>query len=189
MNKKASFTTEIFVEKAKAIYGDLYDYSKVNYKGCTEEVEIICSKHGPFWKIASNHLHYKQGCPVCSMGTRRKKKKKLHEEIPPIDEDDTLREIKKKYNESVPEAISAKSTLCYFKSPEVGIIILTVYKTNHQCWNMFFLAEELPSVIEFVLEGVLDGRWTSTNVFLSSHWTTKAFDKIMEYTNKKYSIK
>lgn len=57
-------TTEKFVEKAKNIHGDKYDYSKVVYKGNKEKVCIICPKHGEFWQFPSNHLSGK-GCFAC----------------------------------------------------------------------------------------------------------------------------
>ena len=54
-----------FLEKAKQIHGDRYDYSKVNYKNNETKVCIICPKHGEFWQTAHNHLQG-QGCPYCS---------------------------------------------------------------------------------------------------------------------------
>ena len=41
-------TTEEFIEKARKIHGDKYDYSKVEYKSATEKVIIICPIHGEF---------------------------------------------------------------------------------------------------------------------------------------------
>jgi hypothetical protein len=54
-----------FIIKAKNIFGDLYDYSKVIYNGCDEEVIIICKIHGDFPKTPSNHFKG-SGCPKCS---------------------------------------------------------------------------------------------------------------------------
>lgn len=64
MKKK---TTEEFIEEAKRIYGEQYDYSKVEYVNDSTKVCIICPKHGDFWKTPSNHLHktHPQGCPYC----------------------------------------------------------------------------------------------------------------------------
>lgn len=45
MKKK---TTEEFIQEAKKIHGDTYDYSKVVYNKSTEKVCIICPKHGEF---------------------------------------------------------------------------------------------------------------------------------------------
>ena len=57
-------TTEDFVAKAKAVYGDKYDYSKVEYVNTKTKVCIVCSKHGDFWKSPEKHLSG-QGCEKC----------------------------------------------------------------------------------------------------------------------------
>lgn len=57
--------SHIFIEKAKRIHGDRYDYSKVNYINAHENVTIICSKHGDFEQIADAHLRGKN-CIKCS---------------------------------------------------------------------------------------------------------------------------
>ena len=62
-------TTKDFIEKAKSIHGDKYDYSKVEYNKSTEKVCVICSKHGEFWQEASSHLRG-IGCPKCG-GTKK----------------------------------------------------------------------------------------------------------------------
>jgi len=56
--------TKEFINKSKKIYGDLYDYSKVNYITALKKIEIICKKHGPFWQTPNNHLRGNQ-CPKC----------------------------------------------------------------------------------------------------------------------------
>lgn len=58
-------TTEIFIERSKQKYGELYDYSESIYKSTHEKVIIICKKHGPFKKAPSKHFSG-QGCPTCS---------------------------------------------------------------------------------------------------------------------------
>lgn len=57
-------TTEEFIKKAKEIYGERYDYSKVVYKGNKEKVCIICPEHGEFWMSPNNHLRGHR-CPGC----------------------------------------------------------------------------------------------------------------------------
>lgn len=54
-----------FIEKSKKIYGDLYDYSLVDYKHSKTKVKILCSKHGEFEKQPCQHTNLKQGCPRC----------------------------------------------------------------------------------------------------------------------------
>ena len=58
-------TNEDFINKAKAVHGDRYDYSKVQYVHNKTEVCIICRKHGEFWQKPKNHLSG-YGCPICS---------------------------------------------------------------------------------------------------------------------------
>lgn len=63
--KSRTMTTEQFIEKAKAVHGDKYDYSATVYKGCYERVEIGCPIHGKFWQTAYVHLNG-HGCNECS---------------------------------------------------------------------------------------------------------------------------
>ncbi len=57
-------STKEFIKKAKAIYGEEYDYSKVEYQGNKNKVCIICSKHGEWWMSPNNHLRGHR-CPGC----------------------------------------------------------------------------------------------------------------------------
>ena len=68
MSKK--ITTELFIQRAKNIHKDKYDYNKVIYKDAKQKVEIICKKHGSFFVSPNNHLSKKSGCPVCKGGVR-----------------------------------------------------------------------------------------------------------------------
>lgn len=62
-------TTESFIEEAKAIYGDIYDYSKVDYKNRKNPVVVGCAIHGDFKIHAREHLDGK-GCPKCAKGEK-----------------------------------------------------------------------------------------------------------------------
>ena len=55
---------EYFIEKAKNIHGDKYDYSKVVYKNYSTKVCIVCSTHGEFLQTPNTHL-FGAGCPTC----------------------------------------------------------------------------------------------------------------------------
>lgn len=61
---------DVFVSKCCEVYGDLYDYSKVEYVHNKEKVCVICPKHGEFWVTPNNHLRGSR-CPAC-YGTPRK---------------------------------------------------------------------------------------------------------------------
>ena len=64
--KNRKSTAEKFIEKAKQIHGDKYDYSKVEYKNNKTKVCIICPEHGEFWQMPYNHIGNKQDCPECA---------------------------------------------------------------------------------------------------------------------------
>lgn len=59
-----ALTTDEFIEKARAIHCDIYDYSKSEYVDYDTKICIICKKHGEFWQSPSTHLSEK-GCPKC----------------------------------------------------------------------------------------------------------------------------
>ena len=66
-------TTSEFIEKAKKIHSDKYDYSKVDYKKSYIKVCIICPEHGEFWQTPGNHL-YGYGCSKCAIQKNSKKR-------------------------------------------------------------------------------------------------------------------
>ena len=59
-----TLTTNEFIEKARLIHGDKYDYSKTIYNGTYNDVTIGCKLHGYFSQRANDHLNG-HGCPVC----------------------------------------------------------------------------------------------------------------------------
>lgn len=66
---KRVVTTESFIAEAKEIYGERYDYSKVEYKNRDHRVTIVCPVHGDFQVYAREHLDGK-GCPKCEKGEK-----------------------------------------------------------------------------------------------------------------------
>lgn len=63
--KRPKWDTSDFIQKAKEVHGDKYDYSKVEYKGASSKVCIICPEHGEFWQQANCHL-MGRGCTKCA---------------------------------------------------------------------------------------------------------------------------
>lgn len=53
-----------FIEKAKQIHNNKYNYSKVDYINAHNKVCVICPMHGEFWQTPNKHLSG-QGCPRC----------------------------------------------------------------------------------------------------------------------------
>lgn len=63
---KRMMSVDEFVQRAKLVHGDRYDYSEVVLEGTSAKVNIICKSHGIFHQRPSHHLHYKNGCPQCA---------------------------------------------------------------------------------------------------------------------------
>ena len=61
---KRTLSTETFIELAKKVHGDNYNYKKVDYKKSKTPVIIICKKHGSFLQMPDKHLRG-AGCPKC----------------------------------------------------------------------------------------------------------------------------
>ena len=80
ISKNNSLTTEDFIEKAKAIHGDKYDYSKVNYVNYDTPVILICPTHGEFEILPKFHLRG-DGCSLCSKEKRIASCKKPQEQF------------------------------------------------------------------------------------------------------------
>ena len=70
---RAKLTRDEFIEKARKVHGDKYDYSKVEYVNNSTKVCIICPEHGEFWQTASEHLRGHE-CPKCGQLVVSKKK-------------------------------------------------------------------------------------------------------------------
>lgn len=60
---------DFFIEQARKVHGDKYDYSKVEYKRAHDKMCIICQKHGEFWQDKYTHLNG-VGCPICAKENR-----------------------------------------------------------------------------------------------------------------------
>ena len=65
---------ERFINKAKKVHGDKYDYSKVEYVNSQTKVCIICPKHGEFWQEPSAHIRGHE-CPLCANLKRGSRKR------------------------------------------------------------------------------------------------------------------
>lgn len=66
MAKDRAMGKELFISKAKELFGEKYDYSKVEYINGQKSVCLICSIHGEFEVTPNNHLSKKSGCPNCN---------------------------------------------------------------------------------------------------------------------------
>ena len=91
-----------FIEKAREVHGDKYDYSNVEYKNNSSKVCIIFPEHGEFWQTPANHLHG-CGCQECCSLSKK-------------NTNDFIKEAKlihqNKYDYSKVEYINAKTKVC-----------------------------------------------------------------------------
>lgn len=62
----SKYSKNDFIEKAKKVHKNKYDYSKVKWKNIKEKILIICKKHGEFMQTPDKHINAKQGCQLCS---------------------------------------------------------------------------------------------------------------------------
>ena len=66
-----ALTNKEFIQKAKEIHGDKYDYSLVEYKNARTKVKIICPIHGIFEQTPDSHINRKTECPKCGHSTEK----------------------------------------------------------------------------------------------------------------------
>ena len=108
-------TIKEFIERAKQIHGDKYDYSKVEYINIDTKVCIVCPIHGEFWQTPYNHLIKKCGCFECGIESLKSKRRKCLEQF--------IEEAQKvhgdKYDYSKVEYVNSDTKICII-CPEHG---------------------------------------------------------------------
>ena len=62
---KKTNTSEQFIERARKVHGNKYNYDKVEYKNSHTKVTITCPVHGDFNQIPNNHVNG-SNCGQCS---------------------------------------------------------------------------------------------------------------------------
>ena len=110
MKKK---TTIEFIEEAKNVHSDKYDYSKVEYINKNTKVCIICPEHGEFWQRPSDHLQG-AGCYKCGRKNCKGKKVTTKDFI-----ENAVKLHGNKYDYSKSEYIDSKTKICII-CPEHG---------------------------------------------------------------------
>lgn len=94
-----------FINNAKNIHNNKYEYSKMIYNGVKTKIKIICPEHGEFEQTPHHHVSRKQGCPKCRYITVSVKTRKSNEQF--------IEKAKQihgdKYNYSLVKYINAKT--------------------------------------------------------------------------------
>ena len=190
--KNYQLDTNSFIEKAKIIHNDKYDYSKVNYLNTETQIIIICKEHGEFSQIPDFHINRKCGCPKCSNNVKLdilefiEKANKIHgntydySKVEYVNNRNRVIIICKKHGEfsqlpyvhinhncGCPSCINKTEYKFYEKIKEIYPTIKRQYKVkwckNKLCLPYDFAIEELKIIIE------LDGEQHFTQV---SNWTS-----------------
>ena len=93
-------TNKEFLQEARMVHGDKYDYSKVEYVNQETKVCIICPIHGDFWQKPRVHL-MGRGCQECGKEICRKPKQntKKRRKRTEWNTDTFIEECKKLYGE------------------------------------------------------------------------------------------
>lgn len=77
---KVIYNTEYFIQRAKLIFDNRYDYSLVNYTGNKNKIKIICKIHGIFEQIPITHLKG-HNCNKCGTEISANKQRSCVEEF------------------------------------------------------------------------------------------------------------
>ena len=124
--------TNTFIEKARKIHGNKYDYSKVEYIDSKTKVCIICPEHGEFWQTPNKHL-CGNGCQKCARETLWDKRGRISTKA---FIEKAIKIHGNKYNYSKVEYKGAKTNVCII-CPEHGEFWQT--PTSHLngsgCWK------------------------------------------------------
>lgn len=89
--RKTKNSAKNFISKAISIHGEIYDYSKLQYRGNKIKLEIICPKHGLFEQTPSNHLSG-FGCSKCG-----RERTELSRKLEPQDFYDRCNQVHKNF--------------------------------------------------------------------------------------------
>lgn len=104
---KRKLSLDKFIEKARIVHGNKYNYSKVDYINNTTKVEIICPTHGTFYQIPKDHIKG-CGCSKCSHERSGLKARKSLEQF--------IQDARKvhgdKYNYNEVEYINSNTKVC-----------------------------------------------------------------------------
>jgi len=68
-------TTEEFIDQAREVHGNKYNYNQTDYVRNSDKVLITCSLHGNFLQLPTHHLNG-FGCKQCGYLSQRKIKQK-----------------------------------------------------------------------------------------------------------------
>ena len=121
-----TYTNKDFINKSKKIYGDLYDYSEVNYVNSKEKVCIICKEHGNFY-IEPNAFLMGRGCPKCGNSNKGKRKSAFMKDVI-----EYIYSIEDKKNVITNYSFNDENIDIFISNRNVGINFISLKKHNEK---------------------------------------------------------
>lgn len=85
-------TREIFIERAKNIFNDIYNYDQIDYVDYNTEIKLNCQEHGDFEIKPVRHITVKQHCNKCAL-------KKQHDGFR-LSRETVIEEFRKKHGDT-----------------------------------------------------------------------------------------
>lgn len=70
---KTKLTFDDFVDRAREIHGDSYEYFQEGFKTSLEDIIVRCKVHGDFKTTPARHTHGKSKCPKCTEIIRKQR--------------------------------------------------------------------------------------------------------------------
>ncbi|AXF52612.1 MAG: protein of unknown function DUF723 [Caudoviricetes sp.] len=133
------------ISRFKEIHEEKYDYRLVEYVKATENVKIICKKHGIFDQTPSSHYN-NQGCPQCGVISSAK-----HKQINPPGWSITNWEFRAKNSKNF-DSFKVYIIRCWNESEEFYKIGRTFSKVSYRfrCYKL------MPYKYEIVKEIIFD---------------------------------
>lgn len=148
--------TSYYINKAKEVHGDKYDYSLVNYDCSSKKVLIICPLHNEFSQVPHAHLRG-SGCPLCAIEFNIYKKQDW---IEAGGERPGIFYILKCWNE-------------HENFYKVGLTCETIKKRYHSSYKMPYIYEILKEVRDFNKERIWDMEKEYIKKLKEYHYTPK----------------
>ena len=108
--------TTKFIEKAKEIHGDKYDYTIVQYINAKTKVNILCKIHGKFELTPNKHLSRKDGCRECGRAKSADKQRMTTTEF--------IEKAKLKHKDDMGHPLYDYSHTIYGKNGKDDVIII-----------------------------------------------------------------
>lgn len=72
LGKKNIKSKQYYINLAKEVHGDKYDYSDFEYVSANKKGKIYCKKHKTYFEMSFiTHVLSKQGCPTCAAERRK----------------------------------------------------------------------------------------------------------------------